>query len=63
MCIRDRGRLVNNEEGLWVELLSTQDSHMLSGISYGDVLVEIPPQADVKTAQLLNVYPLAGALD
>ncbi|WOS37479.1 Molybdopterin molybdenumtransferase [Oligella urethralis] len=58
-----RGRLVNNEEGLWVELLSTQDSHMLSGISYGDVLVEIPPQADVKTAQLLNVYPLAGALD
>ena len=58
-----RGRLVNNEEGLWVELLSTQDSHMLSGISYGDVLVEIPPQADVKTAQLLNVYPLVGALD
>lgn len=58
-----RGFLRNDEQGVWVELLKTQDSHMLSGISYGDVLVEIPPEEDVQQGQLLNVYPLAGALN
>ncbi|WP_432784343.1 Molybdopterin molybdenumtransferase [Oligella sp. MSHR50489EDL] len=58
-----RGLLRNDEQGVWVELLKTQDSHMLSGISYGDVLVEIPPEEDVQQGQLLNVYPLAGALN
>ena len=37
-----RANLKNDDKGVWVELLTTQDSHMLSGIAYGDVLVYVP---------------------
>ena len=53
-----RGALRNDDQGVWVELLTTQDSHMLSGITYGDVLVEVPPMQSVKHGDGLNVYPL-----
>ena len=56
-----RAYLKNNDNGVWAELLTTQDSHMLSGISYGDVLVEVPTEQSVKRGDLLNVYPLIGA--
>ncbi|MDO5667273.1 MAG: molybdopterin molybdotransferase MoeA [Alcaligenaceae bacterium] len=55
-----RGSLRNDENGVWVELLTTQDSHMLSGITYGDVFVEVPPTQDINRGAHLNVYPLAG---
>lgn len=55
-----RGVLKNDEQGVWVELLSTQDSHMLSGITYGDVLVEVPPQHSLKRGDLVNVYPITA---
>lgn len=55
-----RALLKNDENGTWAELLTTQDSHMLSGISYGDVLVEVPAEQSVKRGDLLNVYPLIG---
>lgn len=55
-----RGLLKNDEQGVWVELLTTQDSHMLSGITYGDVLVEIPVKQSVKRGDMLNVYPISA---
>lgn len=55
-----RGLLKNDEQGVWVELLTTQDSHMLSGITYGDVLVEIPVKQPVKRGDMLNVYPISA---
>lgn len=58
-----RGALRNDESGVWVELLTTQDSHMLSGITYGDVLVEVPPKQEIERGQVLNVYPLGGTLN
>lgn len=54
-----RGTLRNDENGVWVELLTTQDSHMLSGICYGDVLVEVPPQQVIQRGDRVNVYPLS----
>lgn len=56
-----RGVLKNDDHGVWAELLTTQDSHMLSGISYGDVLVEVPTEQSVKRGDFLNAYPLIGA--
>lgn len=53
-----RGVLRSDATGTTVELLTTQDSHMLSGISYGDVLVEVPPQQDVQRGDLIKVYPI-----
>ena len=55
-----RGVLKNDEQGVWVELLTTQDSHMLSGITYGDVLVEVPIKQNIARGDLLNVYPLTA---
>lgn len=55
-----RAIIKNNEQGAWAELLTTQDSHMLSGISYGDVLVEVPAEQSIKRGDFLNVYPLIG---
>ena len=55
-----RGVLKNDEQGDWVELLTTQDSHMLSGITYGDVLVEVPIKQNIARGDLLNVYPLTA---
>ena len=58
-----RAIIKNDEHGAWAELLTTQDSHMLSGISYGDVLVEVPTAQSIKRGDLLNVYPLIGTHD
>ena len=58
-----RAIIKNDEHGAWAELLTTQDSHMLSGISYGDVLVEVPTAQSIKRGDLVNVYPLIGTHD
>lgn len=58
-----RAIIKNDEHGAWAELLTTQDSHMLSGISYGDVLVEVPTAQSIKRGDLVNVYSLIGTHD
>ncbi|WP_037588423.1 gephyrin-like molybdotransferase Glp [Stenoxybacter acetivorans] len=53
-----RGTVKWQENKLAVSPLMQQGSHMLSGCVDADVLIEIPPHADIKTGDVVKVYPV-----